>query len=179
MWLSSIASPATWTYYKPNCTGHSRRNACFGKSKYWYHSGWWSRDPRGFTLRKAKRPHNPDWAVQAFRITASGIQDQTQVHTHRCYSESTISSNILWPGTPMWSRLNRRVRRWRCCRHLPISNIQTRSGQAFMTSTPHACRAPGNDVPKNQSDHIRRSRIRKKNTWKIRRIPLRIILCSR
>jgi len=28
-----------------------------------------------------------DWAVKAFRISASGVQDDTQIHTHMCYSE--------------------------------------------------------------------------------------------
>jgi 5-methyltetrahydropteroyltriglutamate--homocysteine methyltransferase len=41
----------------------------------------------GLPLRKAKRPHYLDWAVNAFRITASGVQDKTQIHTHMCYSE--------------------------------------------------------------------------------------------
>lgn len=41
----------------------------------------------GLPLRKAKRPHYLDWAVGAFRITASGVQDRTQIHTHMCYSE--------------------------------------------------------------------------------------------
>ena len=41
----------------------------------------------GLPLRKAKRPHYLDWAVKAFRISASGVQDDTQIHTHMCYSE--------------------------------------------------------------------------------------------
>jgi 5-methyltetrahydropteroyltriglutamate--homocysteine methyltransferase len=41
----------------------------------------------GLPLRKAKRPHYLDWAVGAFKITASGVQDDTQIHTHMCYSE--------------------------------------------------------------------------------------------
>ena len=41
----------------------------------------------GLPLRKAKHPHYLDWAVKAFRITASGVQDRTQIHTHMCYSE--------------------------------------------------------------------------------------------
>ena len=41
----------------------------------------------GLPLRKSKRPHYLDWAVRAFRITASGVQDRTQIHTHMCYSE--------------------------------------------------------------------------------------------
>ncbi|MNK00647.1 5-methyltetrahydropteroyltriglutamate--homocysteine methyltransferase [compost metagenome] len=41
----------------------------------------------GLPLRKAKHPQYLDWAVKAFRITASGVKDQTQIHTHMCYSE--------------------------------------------------------------------------------------------
>ncbi|MBC7567718.1 MAG: 5-methyltetrahydropteroyltriglutamate--homocysteine S-methyltransferase [Pedobacter sp.] len=41
----------------------------------------------GLPLRKAKHAHYLDWAVKAFRITASGVQDKTQIHTHMCYSE--------------------------------------------------------------------------------------------
>lgn len=28
-----------------------------------------------------------DWAVKAFRLSASGVKDDTQIHTHMCYSE--------------------------------------------------------------------------------------------
>src|SRR5690554_7116081 len=28
-----------------------------------------------------------DWATEAFRLTASGVRDETQIHTHMCYSE--------------------------------------------------------------------------------------------
>jgi 5-methyltetrahydropteroyltriglutamate--homocysteine methyltransferase len=41
----------------------------------------------GLPLRKAKRPHYLDWAVKAFRISASGVNNETQIHTHMCYSE--------------------------------------------------------------------------------------------
>jgi 5-methyltetrahydropteroyltriglutamate--homocysteine methyltransferase len=41
----------------------------------------------GLPLRKAKRPHYLDWAVNAFRVAASGVTDRTQIHTHMCYSE--------------------------------------------------------------------------------------------
>ena len=27
------------------------------------------------------------WAVEAFRLTSSGVRDETQIHTHMCYSE--------------------------------------------------------------------------------------------
>src|SRR5690606_1172242 len=41
----------------------------------------------GLPLRKAKHPHYLEWAVKAFRVTASGVEDETQIHTHMCYSE--------------------------------------------------------------------------------------------
>ncbi|AKM32250.1 5-methyltetrahydropteroyltriglutamate--homocysteine S-methyltransferase [Pandoraea faecigallinarum] len=41
----------------------------------------------GLPLRRAQWQHYLDWAVQAFRITANGVQDDTQIHTHMCYSE--------------------------------------------------------------------------------------------
>lgn len=41
----------------------------------------------GLPLRKQERAAYLDWAVKAFRISASGVQDETQIHTHMCYSE--------------------------------------------------------------------------------------------
>ncbi len=41
----------------------------------------------GLPLRKRDWKHYLDWAVHAFRITASGVKDETQIHTHMCYSE--------------------------------------------------------------------------------------------
>ncbi len=41
----------------------------------------------GLPLRKAQWKHYLDWAVEAFRITANGVNDETQIHTHMCYSE--------------------------------------------------------------------------------------------
>ena len=36
-----------------------------------------------------------DWAIKAFRISASGVKDDTQIHTHMCYSEfNDIIQNI-------------------------------------------------------------------------------------
>jgi 5-methyltetrahydropteroyltriglutamate--homocysteine methyltransferase len=49
----------------------------------------------GLPLRKAGWPSYLDWAVKAFRISASGVQDETQIHTHMCYSEfNDIIENI-------------------------------------------------------------------------------------
>lgn len=41
----------------------------------------------GLPLRRADWQYYLDWAVNAFRLCASGVQDQTQIHTHMCYSE--------------------------------------------------------------------------------------------
>ena len=41
----------------------------------------------GLPLRRAQWQHYLDWAVTAFRITANGVADETQIHTHMCYSE--------------------------------------------------------------------------------------------
>lgn len=41
----------------------------------------------GLPLRKQHWKEYLDWAVRAFRISAGGVQDATQIHTHMCYSE--------------------------------------------------------------------------------------------
>ncbi len=41
----------------------------------------------GLPIRKGKWNEYLKWAVEAFRITASGVEDRTQIHTHMCYSE--------------------------------------------------------------------------------------------
>ncbi len=41
----------------------------------------------GLPLRRADWDAYLDWAVEAFRLAASGVADQTQIHTHMCYSE--------------------------------------------------------------------------------------------
>lgn len=41
----------------------------------------------GLPLRVKDRTEYLNWAVNAFRLSASGVQDETQIHTHMCYSE--------------------------------------------------------------------------------------------
>ena len=41
----------------------------------------------GLPLRRADWKSYLDWAVESFRITASVAKDETQIHTHMCYSE--------------------------------------------------------------------------------------------
>lgn len=41
----------------------------------------------GLPLRQADWKEYLDWAAESFRISTSGVQDSTQIHTHMCYSE--------------------------------------------------------------------------------------------
>ncbi|VFT28006.1 5-methyltetrahydropteroyltriglutamate--homocysteine S-methyltransferase [Pseudomonas aeruginosa] len=41
----------------------------------------------GLPLRRNAWPHYLEWATEAFRLCASGVRDETQIHTHMCYSE--------------------------------------------------------------------------------------------
>ncbi len=41
----------------------------------------------GLPLRQAQWQTYLGWAVESFRITANGVDDETQIHTHMCYSE--------------------------------------------------------------------------------------------
>lgn len=41
----------------------------------------------GLPLRRAAWQYYLEWAVNAFRLCSSGVRDETQIHTHMCYSE--------------------------------------------------------------------------------------------
>lgn len=41
----------------------------------------------GLPLRKSQWKEYLHWAVESFRISANGVADETQIHTHMCYSE--------------------------------------------------------------------------------------------
>ncbi len=41
----------------------------------------------GLPLRKSQWKTYLDWAIKAYRISANGVSDETQIHTHMCYSE--------------------------------------------------------------------------------------------
>jgi 5-methyltetrahydropteroyltriglutamate--homocysteine methyltransferase len=41
----------------------------------------------GLPIRRNKWSEYLKWAVEAFRISACGVEDRTQIHTHMCYSE--------------------------------------------------------------------------------------------
>jgi 5-methyltetrahydropteroyltriglutamate--homocysteine methyltransferase len=41
----------------------------------------------GLPLRQSQWQNYLDWAVNSYRISANGVSDETQIHTHMCYSE--------------------------------------------------------------------------------------------
>lgn len=41
----------------------------------------------GLPLRQADHGAYLGWAVEAFRLASAGVRDETQIHTHMCYSE--------------------------------------------------------------------------------------------
>jgi 5-methyltetrahydropteroyltriglutamate--homocysteine methyltransferase len=41
----------------------------------------------GLPLRREQRDAYLAWAVEAFRLATAGVRDETQIHTHMCYSE--------------------------------------------------------------------------------------------
>ncbi|MDQ7976196.1 5-methyltetrahydropteroyltriglutamate--homocysteine S-methyltransferase [Paraburkholderia sp. SARCC-3016] len=41
----------------------------------------------GLPLRRSQWNAYLQWAVESFRIAANGVRDETQIHTHMCYSE--------------------------------------------------------------------------------------------
>lgn len=49
----------------------------------------------GLPLRRSQWKTYLDWAVECFRICSSGVSDQTQIHTHMCYSEFNDIINAI------------------------------------------------------------------------------------
>jgi 5-methyltetrahydropteroyltriglutamate--homocysteine methyltransferase len=41
----------------------------------------------GLPIKRRDWPHYLAWAVKAFRVSTSAVEDSTQIHTHMCYSE--------------------------------------------------------------------------------------------
>ncbi|TNE73248.1 MAG: 5-methyltetrahydropteroyltriglutamate--homocysteine S-methyltransferase, partial [Gammaproteobacteria bacterium] len=49
----------------------------------------------GLPLRRSEWQAYLDWAVECFRISANGVKDDTQIHTHMCYSEFNDIINAI------------------------------------------------------------------------------------
>ncbi|HEY4491310.1 MAG TPA: 5-methyltetrahydropteroyltriglutamate--homocysteine S-methyltransferase, partial [Acidobacteriota bacterium] len=41
----------------------------------------------GLPLRRDERPQYLQWAIYSFRLSSAAVRDETQIHTHMCYSE--------------------------------------------------------------------------------------------
>ncbi|MND77763.1 5-methyltetrahydropteroyltriglutamate--homocysteine methyltransferase [compost metagenome] len=41
----------------------------------------------GLPLRKSDWEDYLKWAIEAFKLSSSSVKDETQIHTHMCYSE--------------------------------------------------------------------------------------------
>ena len=49
----------------------------------------------GLPLKKEKREHYLDWAVQAFLLTTCSVENTTQIHTHMCYCDFNHFMNVI------------------------------------------------------------------------------------
>jgi len=49
----------------------------------------------GLPIQRAKWQQYLSWAVECFKITSSGVKDETQIHTHMCYAEFNDIINAI------------------------------------------------------------------------------------
>ncbi|CAM4033220.1 5-methyltetrahydropteroyltriglutamate--homocysteine S-methyltransferase [Shewanella aquimarina] len=49
----------------------------------------------GLPLKASEWQHYLDWAVAAFKLSAAGAEDETQIHTHMCYSEFNATIDAI------------------------------------------------------------------------------------
>ncbi|MDR0759571.1 MAG: 5-methyltetrahydropteroyltriglutamate--homocysteine S-methyltransferase [Treponema sp.] len=49
----------------------------------------------GYPLRRENIAAYEEWAVDAFRLTVSGAREETQIHTHMCYSDFSDSIHTI------------------------------------------------------------------------------------
>lgn len=49
----------------------------------------------GLPLKASDWKHYLDWAVAAFKLSAAGAEDETQIHTHMCYSEFNATIDAI------------------------------------------------------------------------------------
>jgi 5-methyltetrahydropteroyltriglutamate--homocysteine methyltransferase len=68
-------------------SGDSRRSAGSGKAGVRVIQIDEAALREGLPLRKSQWKEYLHWAVESFRISANGVADETQIHTHMCYSE--------------------------------------------------------------------------------------------
>ncbi len=49
----------------------------------------------GLPLRQSQWQNYLNWAIEAYKISANGVKDETQIHTHMCYSEFNDIINAI------------------------------------------------------------------------------------
>ena len=84
----------------------------------------------GLPLREDEAEKYLQWAIDAFRLTVSGVEDTTQIHTHMCYSE--FNAILKWIAAMDADVISAAT--WICYRLLWTSNTQAQSALASMIS---------------------------------------------
>ena len=98
-------------------------------------------------LRRADWQGYLDWAVECFRITAAAAADETQIHTHMCYSEfNDIIEAVAAMDADVISIETSRSRMELLEAFVKFVN-RTRSARACTTSTRHGCRTAARCMP--------------------------------
>jgi 5-methyltetrahydropteroyltriglutamate--homocysteine methyltransferase len=82
-------------------SGDSRRSAGSGKAGVRVIQIDEAALREGLPLRKSQWKEYLHWAVESFRISANGVADETQIHTHMCYSEFNDIIASIAPWMPM------------------------------------------------------------------------------
>ncbi len=102
----------------------------------------------GLPLRRAGWPAYLKSATRAFRISASGVRDETQIHTHMCYSEfndilpeiAAMDADVITIETSRSDmELLRASADWVARTVRAASATRTRSAPACTTSIRRAC----------------------------------------
>jgi len=93
----------------------------------------------GLPLRRQQWPAYLDWAIACFRLAANGVRDETQIHTHMCYSEFNDIISAIAQWTPTSSPSKPRARTWSCWTPLWTFTTPTTSAPACTTSTRPTC----------------------------------------
>ncbi len=86
-WSFRARRPAALGVLLPTGASDPRGSAGPGKSRRARDPDRRSRPARRTAAAQVAVEQYLDWAVESFRITANGVADETQIHTHMCYSE--------------------------------------------------------------------------------------------
>ena len=94
----------------------------------------------GLPLRRCEWKAYLRWAVDAFKLATSGVQDETQIHTHMCYSEfGDMLGEIAEMDADVMS-IRHRGQKWNCFSTSPGFIIPTTSAKECTIFIPRVCR---------------------------------------